>query len=103
VYSLITAASTAKAYQLKNTLQNGHVFLGDHHDLPEVMVKAGKMLQLPDPGKEAYPHQMLALCLDHEVDTLYILRSEEAIPLAESELLFDEYGIKLVFVDDQVQ
>ena len=103
MYTLITAASTAKAYQLKNQLQNGHVLLGDHLDLPEVMVKAGKMLQLPNPQKEAYPHQMLALCLDNNISTIHVLRNEEAIQLAESELLFDEYGIKLVFVDDQIQ
>ena len=96
MYTLITAASSAKAYQLKNQLQNTNILLGDHLDLPEVMVKAGKMIKLPNPQSETYPHEMLALCLDHEIDTVYMLRGEEAIPLVEAELLFNEYGIKLI-------
>lgn len=100
MYTLITAASTAKAYQLKNQLPDQQVLLGDHLDLPEVMLKAGKMIKLPNPQSETYPHQMLALCLDHEIDTLYMLRPEEAQPLAGAELLFNEYGIKLIAAHD---
>lgn len=100
MYTLITAASTAKAYQLKSQLPNQDIILGDYLDLPEVMIKAGKMIKLPNPQKETYPHEMLALCLDHQVEALYLLRPEEAQPLAEAELLFNEYGIKLIAAHD---
>lgn len=100
MYTLITGASLAKAYQLKNQLQAPNILLGDYADLPEVMLKSGKMIKLPNPQKETYPHEMLALCLDYEVDTLYILNSNEAVLLAEAELLFNEYGIKLIAAHD---
>jgi hypothetical protein len=100
VYTLITAASSAKSYQLKNQLQGTSVLLGDYLDLPELMLKSGAMIKLPNPQKETYPHEMLALCLDHRVDTVYMLRSEEAQLLAEAELLFNEYGITLIAAHD---
>ncbi|WP_345948104.1 MULTISPECIES: hypothetical protein [unclassified Mucilaginibacter] len=102
MYTLITAASSGKAYQLKNQLQTSNVLLGDYLDLPEVMLKAGKMIKLPNPQAETYPHLMLTLCLDHQVDTVYLLHREEAAPLTEAELLFNEYGIKLIAAHDEV-
>jgi len=96
VYTLITAASSAKAHQFKNQLQTQHVLLGDYLDLPEVMIKAGKMVILPDPRKEAYPHQMLAFCLDNNVNAIYVLRSEEAQALAPAGQLFKEYDIDII-------
>jgi hypothetical protein len=100
VYTLITAATSAQAYQLKKQLQAANVLLGDYLDLPETMLKAGTMIKLPHPQKETYPHEMLALCLDHHVDAVYMLRREEAQLLAEAELLFNEYGIKLIAAHD---
>jgi hypothetical protein len=96
VYTLITAASTAKAHQLKNQLQTQKVLLGDYTDLPQVMVKTGKMVILPNPQKETYPHEMLAFCLDNEIETVYAMRSEEAQALAPAGQLFNEYGINII-------
>lgn len=93
MYTLITAATSAKAHQLKNQLQTQSVLLGDYLELPEVMVKTGKMLALPDPNKEAYPHQMLAFCLDNSINTVYVLRSEEALALAPAGQLFSELSL----------
>ncbi|MDT3401639.1 hypothetical protein [Mucilaginibacter terrae] len=95
MYTLITAASSARAYQLKNQLALPNVLLGDFEDLPQVMLKAGTMIKLPPPSSETYPHQMLALCLDHGIDTVYLLHAEEMNALAPATLLFDEYGITL--------
>jgi hypothetical protein len=100
--TLITAASSAKAYQIKSRLPAGEVLLGDYLELPEVMLKSGKMIKLPDPHKETYPHQMLALCLDHLVEVVYLLHEKEAEALTSSHLLFDEYGIKLIAAHDKV-
>ena len=96
MYTLITAASSAKAHQVKNQLQTQNVLLGDYLDLPEVMVKTGKMVMLPNPTKEAYPHQMLAFCLDNAINTVYVLRSEEAQALAPAGQLFKEYEIDII-------
>jgi hypothetical protein len=100
VNTLITGASTAKAHQIKKDLTNQPVLLGDYADLPEVMIKSGRMLKLPNPQAETYPHQMLAFCLDNHVNTVYLLNTAEADQLKPAELLFDEYGIKLIAAHD---
>ncbi|MFI5158928.1 MAG: hypothetical protein ACHQF4_08675 [Sphingobacteriales bacterium] len=90
---LITSANSAAAYQLKNKLNIGEVILGDYEELPALMVKSGKMILLPSPESASYNHQMLTLCLDKGIETVYPLREEEAILLKEAEQLFKEYGI----------
>jgi len=94
---LITAANSAEAYQLKSKLSAWSILLGDYHELPEIMVKSGKMIRLPNPKSVSYMHEMLTLCLDKKIDTLYVLREEEAVLLKESEQLFTEYGINIVY------
>jgi len=98
--TLITGASLAKAYRLKNTLLNTDVLLGDYLDLPEVMIKSGRMIKLPNPQTESYPHQMLALCLDYGFNTVYVLHPDEMRALAPSAQLFNEYGITLETIHD---
>ncbi|SDS79908.1 hypothetical protein SAMN05216490_1836 [Mucilaginibacter mallensis] len=94
---LITAANSAEAYQLKSKLNAWSILLGDYLELPEIMVKTGKMIRLPDPKSVSYMHEMLTLCLDRNINTLYVLREEEAVLLKESEQLFTEYGIDIVY------
>lgn len=96
MYTLITAASSAEAYQLKNSINASSVLLGDYEDLPELMIKSGKMLKLPNPQQDTYPHLMLALCLDYQIETVYTLRAQEAEALAPAMQLFAEYGIELM-------
>ncbi|WP_295768472.1 hypothetical protein [uncultured Mucilaginibacter sp.] len=100
MYTLITAASSAKAYQLKNQKGGEHVLLGDYLELPEIMLKNGSMIKLPRPESETYPHQMLALCLDHSISTVYLLNTQENNALSPALQLFEEYGITLINVHD---
>jgi hypothetical protein len=101
VYTLITAANSSEAYSLKNALDTKHVLLGDYLELPDVLIRSGKVLQLPNPQNAAYTHQMLALCLDKDVDTIYALRDQERQPLLNAEQLFFEYNIR-IRTDDKV-
>ena len=89
---LITAATSAEAQRLKNKLVPAPVILGDYHDLPEFM----KITRLPNPASAAYVHEMLTLCLDKQIDTVYALRNEEITLLRLAEQLFKEYGIVIV-------
>jgi hypothetical protein len=102
VYTLITAANSSEAYSLKNALNIDDVLLGDYMELPEVLVQSGKVLRLPDPGNIAYTHQMLALCLDKQVDTIYALREQEKYLLLDAKQLFYEYGIQIKIPGDKV-
>lgn len=94
---LITSANSAEAYQLKGKLNADQVILGDYEELPALMLKSGAMIQLPNPKSASYSHQMLTLCLDKGIQTVYPLREDEAVLLKEAEQLFKEYNINIVY------
>jgi hypothetical protein len=98
---LITAATSASAHKLKNKLNNPDVLLGDYAGLPDFMVKSMELLKLPNPASVSYQHEMLTLCLDRGIDTVYVLTGQELSLLHESELLFKEYNIDIL--DGQVE
>jgi hypothetical protein len=102
MFILITAANSAEAYQLKNSITSENVLLGDYLELPALMIKLGKMIELPQPLSSSYTHQMLALCLDKDIDTVYALRKDEAELLIASKQLFNEYGITIITTDDKI-
>ena len=94
--TLITAANSAESQRLKNKLNSNGIILGDYLELPAFMLKSANMISLPNPQSIAYAHEMLTLCLDRDIDTIYPLRDAEQVLLDQSELLFLEYGIKIV-------
>jgi hypothetical protein len=102
VYTLITAANSSEAYSLKNALNADHTLLGDYLELPDILIQSGKVLKLPDPQNVAYTHQMLALCLDRNIDTIYALREQEKQLLFNAKQLFYEYDIKIKVTDDKI-
>ncbi len=93
MYTLITSATTAQAQKLKNSLQQPNVILGDYRELPAFMLKSAGLLKLPNPASVSYAHEMLTLCLDKQIDTIYALNNEEQKLLKEAEQLFGEFGI----------
>ena len=102
MYTLITAANSSQAYKLKTTLNSDDVLLGDYLELPDLLVRSGKVLKLPNPQTIAYTHEMLALCLDKNIDTVYALRKPEQQLLLEAVQLFFEYDIKILVTEDEV-
>ena len=65
-------------------------------DLPDFMLKPGKLIRLPDPKSASYTHEMLTLCLDMGVEALYLFRQPEIDLLLKAETLFNEYNIKIL-------
>lgn len=100
MYTLITAANSSEAYKLKNIIDSTHILLGDYMDLPDLLVQTGKVLKLPNPQNIAYTHQMLSLCLDKGIVTVYPLREPEKELLLNSMQLFNEYNISIVIADE---
>lgn len=100
MYTLITGAASAEAYSLKTTLNVKQVLLGDYAELPDVLINSSKVIGLPNPQNPAYTHQMLALCLDRNVNTIYPLRKQEQELLVNAKQLFQEYDIKIKTADD---
>ncbi|HWZ04731.1 MAG TPA: hypothetical protein VNX40_14035 [Mucilaginibacter sp.] len=96
MYTLITAATSARAYKLKNSLNSTAIILGDYMELPAIMLKNSNMIELPNPASASYAHEMLTLCLDKNISTLYALTEMEKANLKPSETLFAEYGIVIV-------
>jgi hypothetical protein len=93
---LITAASSAQAYQLKSILNTDvEVLLGDYLELPESMLRSGKMVKTPHPSSNTFIHEMLALCLDKGIEEVFTLRTAELTQLVEAEQLFREFNITL--------
>lgn len=70
--------------------------MGDYNELPDFMVKNMGLLKLPSPASVSYQHEILTLCLDKGIDTVYALTGQELSLLRESELLFKEYNIDIV-------
>lgn len=65
-------------------------------DLPDFMLKPGKLIRLPNPNSVSYTHEMLTLCLDLGVEVVYLLRDQELELIKQSEILFNEYQIKIL-------
>jgi hypothetical protein len=109
---LITAAASLQAHQLKSKLITPsekkniaslrNVILGDHLELPAFMLSSGKMLRLPQPASVAYSHEMLTLCLDNSIQTVYVFREKEVKLLIEAEQLFKEFDINIVIIGNEV-
>jgi hypothetical protein len=93
---LITAANSADAYKLKNQLNTDNVILGDYLELPAFMLNNANMVRLPNPSSVSYTHEMLTLCLDKNISSVYALREEEGLLLNNAVQLFNEYGIEIV-------
>jgi len=102
VYTLITAAATAEAYRTKNALNKEDVILGDYMELPDILLQSGKVITLPNPKNAAYTHQMLALCLDKAINSVYALREDEKELLLNTKQLFQEYDIEIKVADDKI-
>lgn len=99
-FTLITAATSSSAHKIKNTLNSDHVILGDYMDLPDFMLKPGKLIRIPSPASASYAHQMLTLCLDNDITTVYPLKADEASQLHEAALLFNEFNIQILNPDE---
>jgi len=96
MYTLITAATSAPAHKLKNSLDPENIIMGDYLELPAIMLKNSNMIKLPNPASASYAHEMLTLCLDKQIETIYPLHDNELNLLNEAQQLFREYGIKIV-------
>lgn len=92
---LITGATGAAAYKIKNKLGIEGIIMGDYAELPSTML-SDKMIKLPNPASTSYAHEMLKLCLDKGIVTVYAIKAEEQKLLNEAAQLFNEYGIELI-------
>lgn len=94
---LITGATTSKAYQLERLLNRpDEIILADSAELPAFLLKSKRFLKIPEENSSTFVHELLSLCLDHDVKEVYPLRERELAGLLSARLLFEEYGIKVM-------
>lgn len=99
---LITEALSAASHRFKKTITGNNILMGDFNELPEVMLKSGAIRKLPNPQSASYPHQILAFCLDNNVNTVYTLNEDEFDALQPAAQLFLEYGIDIQLVKNDL-
>jgi len=94
---LITGGLHAFAQRVARTLPTEEyaVTFGDAQAIPELMLHSGKYLSLPFYTRPTFSHEMLKLALAHSFEIIVPLMQGEIIQLAESKVLFEEYGIQV--------
>lgn len=87
--NLITAANNPLAYQLAWYLKEQEIHFCDNAQHQHI---------IPAYSSGSFAHQFLKYCLTHNIDRVFALRVQEIATLAESEILFEEFGIELMLV-----
>jgi hypothetical protein len=91
---LITAATNSAAFHLARILHTEDICFASDMDIP---VLAGKrFLKIPSTGSTSFIHEVLKICLDHQITEIYPLLHDEIVELSKSRQLFEEFDIKLV-------
>lgn len=93
---LITGGTSVTALKLCNALAGHHIILGDYGQVPNIKSAAYTMVSLGDKNEDTIAHNLLNSCLDNDVDAILPLQNFEVEPLSKSEVLFDEFNIKLL-------
>ncbi|WP_353184116.1 hypothetical protein [Parapedobacter lycopersici] len=97
LYTLITQGTQPLAQRLARQLPATHrVVFGAADEMPEVLLRSGNYVRIPQADSPAFAHEMLKRCLDSHVEVLIPLGKYELKPLLEAKLLFNEYGIRVL-------
>jgi len=99
---LITTGLHPFAQRIARTLPTEYVVtFGDAQAIPEPLLHSGKYLPLPFYTRPIFSHEMLKLALAHSFEIIVPLTQGEIIQLAESKVLFEEYGIQVAVPSKQ--
>jgi hypothetical protein len=97
--TLITAGTTARAFALGNEQATSvPVMFGDNPNFPVPSFMKERFITIPPPEKETFIHELLTLCLDHDISKVYPLRKEEQVLLQTASQLFSEFGVEISII-----
>jgi len=96
---LITAAADSAAFRLARILNNENVIFGGYDEMPVISGK--RFLRIPSANSSSFIHEVLKICIDHNVKEIYPIRKDEILELSTSRLLFQEFDIKLIIPSSQ--
>ena len=91
---LITAATNSAAFQLARILNTEDIFFASDMDIPVLTGK--RFLKIPSTASLSFVHEVLKVCLDHQILEVYPLLHDEIVELSNSRQLFEEFKIKLI-------
>ena len=91
---LITAATNSAAFQLARILKTEDIWFASDMDIPVLAEK--RFLNIPSTHSSSFIHEVLKICLDHQIIEIYPLLPDEIVELSKSRQLFEEFDIKLV-------
>ena len=93
---LLTYGTRPIAQRIAKLLSAQHkLILATNEEVPSVLANTYK--SIPNPANPVFAHEMLKLCLDQGIDILLPLGEAEIEILSGSTILFEEYGISVVF------
>lgn len=95
---LITAASYSAAFKIHRLLGSASVYFGEQLEMPPI--PGNEFIRLPETGSPSYINEMLKLCLDNQISTVFPLKRTEINVLSGARQLFEEYGISLIIPSD---
>ena len=92
---LITGGKSAQALKLLKAFEGHEIILADYGETPAFTSPNYTFLGLGEVN-ESIAHNLLNICLDHQVDTVLPLHEFEILPMAKSTVLFDEFQIRIL-------
>ncbi|PST82105.1 hypothetical protein C7T94_14970 [Pedobacter yulinensis] len=79
-----------------------HLILGGYGEMPSLQTPEYRFVSLGAYLPAALAHQLLQACLDQGADAILPLLAEEVRALAESAVLFAEFGIRVLLPADAI-
>jgi hypothetical protein len=95
---LITGGKSAATMKLLKAFEGQEIILADYGEIPAFSSSSYKFVTLGEIN-DTIAHNILNVCLDHQVDMLLPLHEFEINPLAKAAVLFEEFNIELLIPD----
>ncbi len=92
---LITGGNSATTLKLLKALEGHEIILADYGDIPSFTSGSYTFISLGEVN-DTIAHNILNVCLDHGIDMVLPVHIFEINPLAKSEVLFEEFNIKVL-------
>jgi hypothetical protein len=84
--------------KLLKAFDGQEIILADYGEMPAFSSSSYKFVSLGEVN-DTIAHNILNVCLDHQVDSLLPLHEFEINPLAKAAVLFEEFNIELLIPD----
>jgi hypothetical protein len=91
---LITSASDSAAFHIARLLEDENLIFGTIEQMPDIT--GSKFIRIPAASSPSFTHELLKICIDHQIHEIFPLMKDEIVELSSSRVLFEEFDIKIV-------